>query len=76
VKNQLSRLLIALALCASLQQAAAQGTAFTYQGQLDNGTNPSNGSSMYAGTGDNLVHAAAGWNIGSGGAARKLNCLA
>ena len=44
MKNQLSRLLIALALCASLQQATAQGTAFTYQGRLDNGTNPVTGN--------------------------------
>lgn len=32
-----------LALLASLQQAKAQGTAFTYQGRLDSGTNPANG---------------------------------
>ena len=37
-------LLIALALSASLQQAAAEGTEFTYQGRLTNGTNAVSGS--------------------------------
>ena len=40
MKTKLNRLLIALALSASLHQAEAQGTAFTYQGRVsDNGTN-------------------------------------
>jgi hypothetical protein len=43
MKTQFARVLAALTLCAGLQQAAAQGTAFTYQGQLDNGTNPVTG---------------------------------
>ena len=52
---------VALAILAGLHQAAAQGTAFTYQGRLDNGTNPANGSydltfALYnASTGDTLV---------------------
>jgi hypothetical protein len=44
MKSQLIRSLTALALCASLHQAAAQGTAFTYQGQLTSGGNAANGS--------------------------------
>jgi hypothetical protein len=44
MKTQLIRLLTAAALCVSLHQAAAQGTAFTYQGRLNSGTNPANGS--------------------------------
>jgi hypothetical protein len=43
MKTQLIRLLTALALCASLHRAVAQGTAFTYQGRLNNNTNPANG---------------------------------
>ena len=40
MKAKLHHLLIALALFAGLHQAAAQGTAFTYQGRVtDNGTN-------------------------------------
>jgi len=35
---------IALALSASLHQAAAQGTQFTYQGRLTSGTNAANGT--------------------------------
>ncbi len=52
---------VALAILAGLHQAAAQGTAFTYQGRLDNGTNPANGSydltfALYnASTGGSLV---------------------
>ena len=38
------RLLPALVLCAGLQQAFAQGTAFTYQGRLNDGGNAANGS--------------------------------
>src|ERR1039457_6167098 len=44
MKTQLIRVITALALCASLHQAAAQGTAFTYQGRLNAGGNPANGS--------------------------------
>ncbi len=44
MKTQLIRLLAALAFCASLHQAAAQGTAFTYQGQLQNNGSPANGN--------------------------------
>ena len=46
-----------LSLCASLHPAAAQGTAFTYQGRLNSNANPVNGNydltfSLYnAGTG-------------------------
>jgi hypothetical protein len=43
MKTQIIRLLTVLALCASLHQAAAQGTAFTYQGRLNNNGNPANG---------------------------------
>ena len=44
MKTILNRLLIALALSASLQQAEAQGTAFTYQGRLNSSGSPVNGS--------------------------------
>src|ERR1017187_8351658 len=44
MKTTLNRLLIALALSASLQQAEAQGTAFTYQGRLNSSGSPVNGS--------------------------------
>jgi hypothetical protein len=37
-------LFVMLAFVAGVQQAVAQGTAFTYQGRLDNGTNPANGN--------------------------------
>jgi hypothetical protein len=43
MKTKLHRLLIGLALSASLHQAVAQGTAFTYQGRLNDGTNPATG---------------------------------
>ena len=50
MKTKLHSLLVGLALAASLHQALAQsynagppGTAFTYQGRLNNGTNPANG---------------------------------
>src|ERR1039457_4890396 len=43
MKTTLQSLLIGLALSASIHQAAAQGTAFTYQGRLNDGTNPANG---------------------------------
>src|ERR1035438_4780270 len=57
MKTQLTCLLIGLSLCASLCPATAQGTAFTYQGRLNAGTNPATGTydltfSLYnAGTG-------------------------
>src|ERR1035438_4089089 len=57
MKTQLIRLFAALGLCVSMHQAAAQGTAFTYQGRLNTGTNPATGAydltfSLYnAGTG-------------------------
>src|SRR5271169_4796369 len=35
MKTQITRLLTALVLCASLHRAVAQGTAFTYQGRLN-----------------------------------------
>src|ERR1035438_7667967 len=44
MKTTLIRLLIALALSASLHQAEAQGTAFTYQGRLNSSGSPVNGS--------------------------------
>ena len=50
MKNQIKHPLIALALLAlstlnsQLATAHAQGTAFTYQGRLNNGTNPATGS--------------------------------
>src|ERR1019366_7324205 len=44
MKTTLNRLLIALAPSASLHQAEAQGTAFTYQGRLNSGANPASGS--------------------------------
>src|ERR1022692_2941914 len=44
MKTKIQPLLIALALFAGNHQAAAQGTAFTYQGRLNSGTNPANGS--------------------------------
>jgi hypothetical protein len=43
MKTQFVRLLTALVLSASLHQAAAQGTAFTYEGQLNNGIGQANG---------------------------------
>jgi hypothetical protein len=43
MKTKLHRLLIGLALFASIHQLAAQGTAFTYQGRLQNNGSPANG---------------------------------
>ena len=37
-------MLLGLAMLAGMNHAAAQGTAFTYQGQLTDGTSPANGS--------------------------------
>ena len=44
MKTKLQLLFIGLAMFAGIHQAAAQGTAFTYQGRLSNGTNAANGS--------------------------------
>jgi len=44
VKTKLHYTYVVLALIAGMHQAAAQGTAFTYQGRLNNGTNPANGT--------------------------------
>ena len=44
MKTKLQLLFIGLAMLAGIHQAAAQGTAFTYQGRLSNGTNAANGS--------------------------------
>jgi hypothetical protein len=61
MKRQLILLFSALAVLAGVNQATAQGTAFTYQGRLNNGTNPASGSydmtfSLYnAGTGGSQV---------------------
>ena len=62
MKTQLTGVIIALALLASLHRAAAQGTAFTYQGRLMDGGNPANGSydlsfSLYTVSSDGAVAA-------------------
>ena len=44
MKTRITNLLVTLALFAGIHQAAAQGTAFTYNGQLDVNGNPANGS--------------------------------
>ncbi|MGA2248660.1 MAG: hypothetical protein ABSH48_27205, partial [Verrucomicrobiota bacterium] len=44
MKTQLTCLLVGLSLCANRHQAAAQGTAFTYQGRLNSGSTPANGA--------------------------------
>jgi hypothetical protein len=44
MKTRILKALIALALFASGHKLAAQGTAFTYQGRLNDGTNPANGT--------------------------------
>jgi hypothetical protein len=44
MKNKLHSFFIALALLAGVHQAAAQGTAFTYQGQLHNNGSPASGT--------------------------------
>ncbi len=44
MKKQLFLLFVALSGLAGINQASAQGTAFTYQGRLLNGTNTANGS--------------------------------
>jgi hypothetical protein len=44
MKTKLHSLFIALALLAGVHQAAAQGTAFTYQGRLNNNGSPASGT--------------------------------
>ena len=44
MKTRITNLLVTLALLAGIHQAAAQGTAFTYNGQLDVNGAPANGS--------------------------------
>jgi subtilase family serine protease len=44
MKTRLHSLFIALALLAGVHQVAAQGTAFTHQGRLNNSTNPATGT--------------------------------
>ena len=44
MKQKLNNLLIALALLAAVHDVAAQGTAFTYQGQLQNDGSPASGT--------------------------------
>jgi hypothetical protein len=44
MKTKISPLLIVLALLAGVFQVAAQGTAFTYQGRLNNAGGPANGT--------------------------------
>jgi hypothetical protein len=44
MKTKFVRVITALALCAGVHQAAAQGTAFTYQGQLQNNGGPASGT--------------------------------
>ena len=41
--TKISGKLLVLAFCAATFSAAAQGTAFTYQGRLNDGGNPANG---------------------------------
>ena len=43
MRNRILNLLLALTLLTSLRQAVAQGTAFTYQGQLNRSDGPANG---------------------------------
>ena len=44
MKTKLNHLSVALTLLAGVHQTFAQGTAFTYQGRLNNGASPVNGS--------------------------------
>ncbi|HXR06354.1 MAG TPA: hypothetical protein VN765_03430, partial [Candidatus Acidoferrum sp.] len=44
MKAQLPTLILALAIFAGARHVTAQGTAFTYQGQLNDGGSPANGS--------------------------------
>jgi len=44
MKNRIQTLLVAVAILAGINRLAAQGTAFIYQGRLNDGTNPVNGS--------------------------------
>ena len=43
MKTKIQNLLVALMTLNAVHHAAAQGTAFTYQGQLIQGTNPATG---------------------------------
>ncbi len=43
MKTKIQSLLIALACFAGVHQLSAQGTAFTYQGRLNNGGSPATG---------------------------------
>jgi len=58
MKTKLHSLYIMLALLAGVLQVAAQGTAFTYQGRLDNAGGPANGTY-------DLTYKL--WNLSSGG---------
>jgi hypothetical protein len=44
MKAKLQILILALAIFAGAHNVTAQGTAFTYQGQLNDGGSPANGS--------------------------------
>jgi hypothetical protein len=44
MKTRIRNLFVVLTFCAGVHQVAAQSTAFTYQGRLNNGTNPANGN--------------------------------
>jgi hypothetical protein len=44
MKKRITYVIIALVVCASLHRAAAQGTAFTYQGQLQTDGSPASGT--------------------------------
>jgi hypothetical protein len=44
MKTKLQLLFITLVIFTGINHVAAQGTAFTYQGRLNNGTNPASGS--------------------------------
>ena len=44
MKTKIQHLFLALVLFAGISHTFAQGTAFTYQGQLNDGTNPATGS--------------------------------
>ena len=44
MKTKIQNLLLALAIFAGINHIAAQSTAFTYQGRLNNGANPANGN--------------------------------
>jgi hypothetical protein len=66
MKTQITRIISTLAFCASLHQAAAQGTAFTYQGRLNTDGSPANGSYDFV---FYLYNATSGGSVISGGSA-------